>query len=326
LGSIKRQEATAMPEPLLRLGTRGSALARWQAEHVRGLLQASWPGLRVEVAVITTRGDRLIDRPSPRQDGKGLFTAELETALRTGMLDLAVHSLKDLPVQHPPGLVVGAVPRRADPAEALVSHNNLELAALPVGATIGTSSPRRAAQLLHQRPDLQIADLQGNVDTRLAAVRDHDGCYDATVLARAGLQRLGRLDAACQLLTLEQVLPAPGQGALGLQCRDEDRSLQLLAPLEDPDTRTTVTAERGFLDGLGGGCALPISAHAVVVGDQLRLWGRVSAPDGSTQIDVHGNAHTGGPDRPGPDAFQLGRRLARSALDQGAAELLREVA
>jgi hydroxymethylbilane synthase len=302
-----------------RLGTRGSDLALWQTRHVRELVQEAWPEIDVAVETFSTKGDQILDTPLPLIGGKGLFTAELESALRTGSIDAAVHSLKDLPTETPAGLALGAVPVRANPADVLVSRSGLTLGRLPLGATVGTSSRRRAAQLLNARPDLHIADIRGNVPTRIRKALDPQGPYDAVVLAYAGLQRLERLDAISQILPLELMLPAPGQGALAVQCRDEPASLALLAALDHRPARLAVTAERSFLAGLGGGCAVPIAAYAHLEGEELRLLGRVAALDGSRQIDVSGRAAAA-------EARQLGSRLAGEALALGAAQLLAEAA
>ncbi|MEZ4767144.1 MAG: hydroxymethylbilane synthase [Caldilineales bacterium] len=304
-----------MPEQTLRLGTRGSALARWQTDYVAGLLQAAWPGLVCTVEVFLTQGDQILDTPLPLIGGKGLFTAELEAALRSGQIDLAVHSLKDLPTEVPAGLALGAVPQRADAADVLISRAGYTLETLPAGAAVGTSSRRRAAQLLAWRPDLRILDLRGNVDTRIRKALDAGGPYDAVVLAHAGLARLGRTDVISQVLPLDVMLPAPAQGALGIQCRDEAATLKLLAPLNHAATRQAVDAERAFLTGLGGGCSVPIAAFATVDGDRVFLRGRVSAVDGSRQIDLSGTLAAG-------DASRLGRDLARRALAEGAGDLL----
>jgi hydroxymethylbilane synthase len=303
------------------IGSRGSALARWQADHVAALLGAAYPNLQIEIAIISTRGDRVLDTPLPLIGGKGLFTAELEHALRGGEIDLAVHSLKDLPTDDPPGLTVGAIPERASVHDALVSRGGHTLDSLPPGATIGTSSRRRAAQALHARPDLQIADIRGNVPTRIRKVEDADGPYDATLLAQAGLERLGQVDRISEVLPLDRMLPAPGQGALGVQCRDEADWLALLSAINHPPTRRAVAAERAFLAGLGGGCAVPIAAYGVVEDGELRLRGRVSALDGSRQVDVAGEARLDGAD-PLAVAAALGRSLADQARAQGAVELL----
>lgn len=315
-----------MPEPILRLGTRGSLLARWQTEHVGQLLQAAWPGLRIETTVLVTRGDQVLDTPLPLIGGKGLFTAELEAALHSGAIDIAVHSLKDLPTEVPSGLALGAIPPRVNPADVIVSRAGYTLATLPPGATVGTSSRRRAAQLLRQRPDLQLLDIRGNLDTRIRKALDPAGPYDAIVLAAAGIERLGYGDAISQILTPEQMLPAPGQGALGIQCRDEPTTRAQLAPLNSAATALAVTAERAFLLGLGGGCSVPIAAYATVDAGQLWLRGRVSAPDGSAQhegdlriaiqADEASNLAA---------AYEGGVALARQALARGAAALLEAV-
>ena len=305
--------------PSFCLGTRSSDLALWQTHHVGNLLQEAWSGMDVIVETISTRGDQILDTPLPLIGGKGLFTAELETALRGGRIDAAVHSLKDLPTETQAELTFGAIPERVNPADALVSRSGLTLGSLPLGATVGTSSRRRAAQLLSARPDLTIIDIRGNVPTRIRKALDPDGPYDAVVLAYAGLQRLGRLDVISQVLPLELMLSAPGQGALAVQCRDEATSLDLLAPLDHMPTRAGTTAERAFLAGLGGGCALPIAAHAQFEGEAVRLQGRVAALDGSQQIDVEGGAPAG-------EAEELGIRLAGEALALGAARLLEETA
>jgi hydroxymethylbilane synthase len=299
----------------IRLGSRQSELALWQTHHVRDLLQAAWPDLALEVITFDTLGDQVLDTPLPLIGGKGLFTAELEAALYDRTIDAAVHSLKDLPTAMPVGLVVGAVPPRANPADVLVSRANYTLETLPSGAVVGTSSRRRAAQLLALRPDLRLLDIRGNVPTRIRKALDPAGPYDAVVLAWAGLARLDRLDVVSQELDLNQVLPAPGQGALAVQCRDEPNSLALVQRLDNEPTCIAVTAERAFLAGLGGGCAVPIAAYAVMTGGRLQLQGRVSALDGGRQIDVQ---TSGDP----VDARQLGAELAREALARGAAELL----
>jgi hydroxymethylbilane synthase len=311
----------------VRLATRGSALARWQAQHVAVLLRAAWPALRLDVQVLTTRGDLVLDTPLPLVGGKGLFTAELEDALRNGVADVAVHSLKDLPLESSAGLALGATPRRGNPADALVSRAGHTLESLPRGATVGTSSRRRAAQLRYCRPDLRIVDIRGNVGTRLRKVLDADSGFDAIVLASAGLERLGYLHAVSQVFSVHHLMPAPGQGALAAQCRDDDASLALLAPIDDADTATCVAAERAFLAGLGGGCSAPIAAYATCDKARLRLHGRVLAGDGSAQIDVCAAATLGTRlDEDLTAARDLGRGLAETALAQGAAALLGDTA
>jgi hydroxymethylbilane synthase len=303
----------------LRLGTRGSALARWQTDYIAARLTAVWPELAVAVEVLHTQGDRILDKPLPLIGGKGLFTAELEAALHNGAIDLAVHSLKDLPTELPPGLLIGAIPARANVHDVVVSRSGLPLAQLPPGAVIGTSSRRRAAQLLHACPHLRTADIRGNVDTRIRKALDADGPYDAILLAAAGVERLGHAAAITEALPLTLMLPAPGQGALAVQCCNDAAVLDLLAPLDDPTTRAAVTAERAFLSGLGGGCSVPVAAHAELVDGRLHLRGRVASLDGRAFVDVAGDALP-------EDAAELGAALAAQALSQGAARLLHEAA
>lgn len=295
--------------------TRPSALARWQTQWVIGALKNIHPDLECEEKVITTQGDRVLDRPLPEIGGKGLFTQELESELLSGAVHCAVHSLKDLPVENPAGLAIGCIPARAEVRDALVSKNGYTLATLPQGASIGTSSLRRAAQILSHRPDLRTEPLRGNVDTRIRKALE--GQYDAIVLAGAGLTRLGLETHVSEWLPLDQMLPAPGQGALAVQCRADDRStLDLIAALEDESTRRAVTAERAFLKGLGGGCAVPVAAYAKVESRTTRLielTGLVISEDGRRAIQVH---------RAGMDAHLLGNELAHRAIAQGANEIL----
>jgi hydroxymethylbilane synthase len=302
------------------LGTRGSALARWQTDYIAGLLRDAWPELVVQIQVLTTQGDRVLDTPLPLIGGKGVFTAELEAALRAGTVDYAVHSLKDLPTEAADGLIVGAIPPRGSAHDVLVSRHHHTLTTLPHGARVGTSSRRRAAQMLFCRHDLQIMDIRGNVDSRIRKALEPDGAYDAIVLASAGLERLGQTSVASEVLALDDMLPAPGQGALAVQCRDERQSLALLAPIDHVDSRIAVTAERAFLAGLGGGCSLPIAAYATVDGARLRLRGRVNAVDGSQQVDVELSSAADV-----ESAAKLGQELAQVALEQGVADILQKV-
>jgi hydroxymethylbilane synthase len=291
--------------------TRPSALARWQTRWVIAALQQAWPALECEEIVITTQGDRVLDKPLPEIGGKGLFTQELESELLSGNVNAAVHSLKDLPVEIPAELAIGCIPVRAEVRDALISANGLSLDGLPPGARLGTSSLRRAAQALYRRPDLMIEPLRGNIDTRLRKAQN--GQYNAILLAGAGLVRMGWQEAVTEWLSLEVMLPAPGQGALAVQCRANDTETQeLLAALEDPATRFAVTAERAFLQGLGGGCSVPVAAFAQAADQGLQLIGRVLTPDGRRVIQVEGS---------GSDSNELGIRLAKSALEQGAAAL-----
>lgn len=305
---------------VIRIGTRGSALAQRQTQIIADLLRAAWPGLTISVQIITTYGDRVTDVPLPVIAGAGVFTGGLETALLAGEIDAAVHSLKDLPVEPTAGLVIAAVPERANPADALVSREGYKLAALPQGARVGTSSRRRAAQLRRLRPDLQAVDIRGNVDTRIARAMAKDGGYDAILLACAGLERLGRLDEAGEILTLDAMTPAPGQGALAVQCRDESDWRNLLLPLNHVLTQTAVAAERAFLAGLGGGCALPVAAYGHIDGSELRLMGRVTAADSTSDIHLEhiytleSITHESG--------LRAGSDLAARAKSMGAAQLL----
>jgi hydroxymethylbilane synthase len=301
-------------ERTLTLGTRPSQLARWQTDFVAAALEAAWPGLRTAIEVYTTRGDRELSRPLPEIGGKGLFTAEIETALRAGDIDLAVHSLKDLPIAEGEGLTIGAVVERADAYDVLVSRHGLALTELPSGPRIGTSSPRRAAQILAARPDAQIVPIRGNVDTRLRKAATEE--YDAVVLAAAGLVRLELENHITERLPLDIMLPAPAQGALAVQCRsDDDVILSLLLPIHHLPTWRAVTAERAFLEGLGGGCAVPVAAHAAGDGPRLQLRGLVAGLDGRqvVRVDSDGSAD---------DPVGLGHCLAQEALAQGASELL----
>jgi hydroxymethylbilane synthase len=300
----------------LTFATRPSALARWQTKWVIDALQGIYPDLECEEKVITTQGDTILDRPLPEIGGKGLFTRELESELLSGAVHCAVHSLKDLPVENPDGLTIGCTPIRAEVRDALISKDRFTLATLPQHAVVGTSSLRRVAQLLAARPDLTTVSLRGNVDTRLRKARE--GRYDAIVLAGAGLTRLGLERHVSEWLPLDVMLPAPGQGALALQCRADDQTtLDLLAELDDPATRRAVTAERAFLSGLGGGCAVPVAAYAEIVLhpqiSDMRLTGLVASTDGSKSILVQAE---------GADALQLGYDLAREAMAQGAGEIL----
>jgi hydroxymethylbilane synthase len=302
--------------------TRPSKLARWQTNWVINELKKIHPNLECEEKIIATQGDKILDKPLPEIGGKGLFTQELESELLNGDVHCAVHSLKDLPVENPAGLMVGCIPIRADVRDALVGRGESEtrpytIATLPQNAIVGTSSLRRAAQILAIRPDIKIESLRGNVDTRLRKALD--GQYDAIILAGAGLTRLG-LDAhVTEWIPLDVMLSAPGQGALAIQCRADDSStLEILSALEDNSTRKCVTAERAFLQGLGGGCAVPVAAHGKfrIQNSEFRidLAGLVISEDGKKVVKVTGA---------GVDALELGKRLADEALANGADEILK---
>lgn len=303
----------------LTLGTRPSLLARRQTEWVAQLLQTAWPDLILVTRVYTTRGDREAQRPLPEIGGKGLFTAEIEAALRSGEIDVAVHSLKDLPISMAEDLVVGAVPERAPAYDVFISRHKIGLQALPPAPRIGTSSLRRAAQLRALRPDAEIVNLRGNLDTRLRKASLPD--YDGVVVAAAGLIRLGLEGHITHLLSYEEMLPAPAQGALAVQCRAEDSAvLDLLRPIHHMPTWAAVTAERAFLSGLGGGCAAPVAAYAEprsTNASELWLRGMVASLDGRRIVRVSGEGDINRP-------HELGHRLAEEALARGAAELLGE--
>lgn len=297
----------------MRLGTRGSALALAQARIVASRLAAAGAG-EVELVTIRTSGDRFTAASLPAIGGAGLFTKEIEEALLDGRIDLAVHSLKDLPTALPPGLALGAVLEREDPADALVAPPGMTLATLPPRARVGTSSPRRRAQLLAARPDLEIVDLRGNVPTRLE--RQASGELHAVVLARAGLARLGLGTRIAQVLPFDVMLPAPGQGALAVEMRADDGSAAAAASaIDDAEARAATTAERAFLDELGGGCRLPAGALAVCEGDSLWLRACVAHPDGSSLLFDEERGARGAPE-------SIGRRLASRLLARGAASLL----
>ncbi|PWH18269.1 MAG: hydroxymethylbilane synthase [Ardenticatenia bacterium] len=304
---------------ILTLGTRPSLLARRQTEWVAQLLQAAWPELILVTRVYTTRGDREAQRPLPEIGGKGLFTAEIEAALRSGEIDVAVHSLKDLPISMAEDLVIGAVPERAPAYDVFISRHKTGLKALPPAPRIGTSSLRRAAQLRALRPDAEIVNLRGNLDTRLRKASLPD--YDGVVVAAAGLIRLGLEGHITHPLSYEEMLPAPAQGALAVQCRAGDSAvLELLRPIHHVPTWAAVTAERAFLSGLGGGCAAPVAAYAEPrSADTPVLWlrGMVASLDGQRIVRVSEEWDINRP-------HELGHRLAEEALARGAAELLGE--
>ncbi len=299
----------------LTFATRPSALARWQTARVIQLLQAAHPHLECSEYVINTKGDRNLDQPLPIIGGKGLFTSELEEALLSGKVHAAVHSLKDLPVPagETPGIVVAAISEREAAHDVLVSVHGQTLSDLPEGARVGTGSPRRSAQLLALRPDLNILPIRGNVDSRVSKLLN--GEYDAIVLAQAGLKRLGLENHISEIFSLETMLPAPGQGALAVQCRaDDDETRELLAAIHDPLTAAAVEAERAFLSNLGSGCSLPVAAFAEKNNGQIILTGAVISMDGKQAVRLSAV------DR---EPHKLGERLAELVLERGAAELLK---
>jgi hydroxymethylbilane synthase len=298
----------------LRIGTRGSPLALWQAHHVIDLLRAAAPDVAVELVEIETIGDHVRDVPLVQLGGEGAFTKAIQQALLEKRVDVAVHSLKDLPTFVVPGLLLAAVPTRGPTGDALVSIKHRSFAALPSGAVVATSSLRRKAQLLHRRPDLKLVEIRGNVDTRLRKLIEQD--LDATILAQAGLVRLGLADRIAEVLDDAWMLPAVGQGALGIECRtDDSHTRSVLGKIDDLMTHGAVLAERAMLRALGGGCHVPIGASTAIQDGQLMLRGVVLAPDGSQRIA----AEVAGPMG---HADALGQELARQLAAQGAAALL----
>lgn len=299
----------------LKIATRQSPLALWQAEHIRARLESLHPGLTVELVTFVTQGDKILDTPLAKIGGKGLFVKELEAALLDGRADLAVHSMKDVPMQLPEGLDLAVICEREDPFDAFVSNHYQKFEDLPQGAKLGTSSLRRKSQILKQRPDLEVIDLRGNVGTRLSKL--DAGQYDAIILASAGLKRLGLTERIRHTLSAEVSLPAVGQGALGLECRSEDQAvLDLILPLMHQESNACVRAERAFNAYLEGGCQVPIAGYATLAADQLQLEGRVGSVDGTTLLraTVQGTSD---------QAEELGVQLAKALLDQGAGELLK---
>jgi len=299
------------------VGTRGSQLALWQAEWVQSQIRAIVPDVSVILKRIQTSGDKIQDVPLAKIGGKGLFVKEIEEALLRREIDLAVHSMKDVPSVLPEGLKIICVPEREDPRDALIARDGYSLEKLPVGARVGTSSLRRQAQLLHVRPDLEIAVLRGNVDTRLRKVRENH--FDAIILAASGLKRLGWDQEVTEYLSVDVSLPAIGQGSLGLEGREEDRFVQdLVARFEHRPTRIAVTAERALLTRLEGGCQVPIAGYATLQGDTLTLDGLVASLDGKRYIRqvISG---------PAGEAGSLGARLAEQLLESGAKPILQEI-
>jgi hydroxymethylbilane synthase len=304
-------------ESIVRLATRSSPLALWQANWVKSELEKRHAGCRVELVKIKTSGDKITDVPLAKIGGKGLFVKEIEEALLDGRADLAVHSMKDVPVEIPTGLHMAVTTKREDPRDALISAAGVPFAKLPKGAKIGTSSLRRGTQLRHQRPDLVIVPLRGNLDTRLRKLKSEK--LDAVIVAAAGLHRMGWEGQITEYLSTEISLPAIGQGALGLECRvDDARINKLIAPLNDNDTAVCVKAERAFLARLEGGCQVPIAGHAELNVLELRLRGLVASLDGKQVVadEVRG---------PIAQAAAMGQELAERLLARGAGKILKEI-
>ncbi|MFE8071204.1 hydroxymethylbilane synthase [Marinobacteraceae bacterium S3BR75-40.1] len=306
-----------MARSTLRIATRKSALALWQAEHIKAELEKLHSGLTVELVPISTQGDKILDVPLAKIGGKGLFVKELEQAMLDGRADIAVHSMKDVPMGFPEGLGLTVICERGAPGDAFVSNHYATVDDLPDGAVVGTSSLRRQSQLQAYRPDLRIRTLRGNVNTRLAKL--DAGEFDAIVLATSGLQRLGFHDRIRYDLPHEICIPAVGQGALGIECRlDDQELLDMLAPLDHRETAIRVKAERALNRRLEGGCQVPIAAYAILEDEQVYLRGLVGSTDGQTLYHTEGRA-------PVDDAEGLGKRLAEDLLDQGAGRILAEV-
>ena len=302
----------------LRIATRRSRLALWQAEHVKARLKALQPGLRIELVALSTHGDELLDVSLAKAGGKGLFVKELEAAISEGRADIAVHSMKDVPAELPPGFVLAAILAREDPRDAFVSLRHENLAALPAGAIVGTSSLRRQAQIAARHPALEIRPLRGNVETRIAKLDRGD--YAAIVLAVAGLKRLGLSARIRSALSVEESLPAAGQAALGVECLVARADLlDLLKPLEDPDTSACVRAERQVNLAFGGSCTIPLGAYAQIAGGRMRLRALVASPDGRRAVHAEGEGGMQAPE-------DLGMRVAAQLRERGAAEILAALA
>ncbi|MBW1741132.1 MAG: hydroxymethylbilane synthase [Deltaproteobacteria bacterium] len=302
---------------IIRIGTRGSPLAVWQAEWVRSRLLALHPQYESELVKIKTKGDKITDVPLAQVGGKGLFVKEIETALLEGRIDLAVHSMKDMPAEIPPGLCIGTVPERENPLDVLISRNGHSFEDLPNGARLGSSSLRRGAQVRHVRPDITVHPLRGNLETRIRKLETEG--LDAIIVAAAGVKRLGLEACITEYLPEAIILPAIGQGALAIEVREDDESTQrLIAPMDHRETRLAVESERAFLGRLEGGCQVPIAARAKVVGDELEITGLVAEVDGSVLLR---EAITG----PVDQHKKLGVELANQLLERGGRKILEDI-
>lgn len=298
------------------VGSRRSKLALWQTNWFIEQMKQSGAPFEFEIKEIVTKGDQIVDVMLSKVGGKGLFVKEIEQALYNKEIDFAVHSMKDMPAEMPEGLVIGCIPERVDERDAFISNNHVKLADLPAGAVVGTSSLRRSAQILMQRPDVEIKWIRGNVDTRLAKLQA--GEYDAIILAAAGLKRLGWSDnTVTEYIEADICIPAVGQGALAIECREDDAELlEALSKLTDANTKKAVDAERAFLSAMDGGCQVPIAGHAVIEGDHIKMTGLVAAPDASV---VYKETRTG------TDPIALGQEIAEILTKEGAYDLIQSV-
>ncbi len=301
-----------------RIGTRGSKLALWQANHIKSLLLDKFSDLEIEIEVIKTTGDTLLNSPLSEIGGKGVFVKEIEDALLSKKIDIAVHSMKDVPTVLPKGLEIGAVVLRHDPRDAVVSKEGLSLKELPAGSKVGTGSLRRASQLHHHYPGLSIVSIRGNVDTRIRKLKEGDE-YDAIVLAVAGLERMGLNEEIDEIIELDIMLPAPGQGIIAIESRLDDKEITtILREINHVDTETQAISERAFLYRLGGDCNVPVGCHATIDGDMLNLAGIISSPDGKVVIKKVIVGTRG-------EAEQLGEKLADMIIEDGGAKILEEL-
>lgn len=298
----------------IKIGTRKSALALWQAEFIKNELQRLNPSITVELVHFNTKGDRILEKPLAEVGGKGLFTAELETAMHAGDIDIAVHSLKDMPTELPQGLTLGAISKREVPYDALISPQYKTLDKLPKGARIGTSSLRRQAQLLHRRPDLKIEVIRGNVQTRLNKIETEG--LDGVILAQAGLKRLGLDHQITQVFTADEMIPAVGQGALAIECRADDvEMLDMLSLIDDEPTRLAVEGERSFLNQLNGNCQVPMGVHGTIEKGQLTLKALIASTDGKT-------VYEGELSGPATKSVMLGKNLAKALYEEGGKHII----
>ncbi|MCH8029372.1 MAG: hydroxymethylbilane synthase [Candidatus Dadabacteria bacterium] len=300
----------------LKIGTRGSTLAKWQSAFIARLIEPRFPDLQISSTIIKTTGDKILNAPFA-QIGKGIFVKEIEEALLDGSIDIAVHSMKDMPTDLPEGLKIGAVAKRHSPYDALCTANGTPFAELPQGAKVGTSSIRRQAQLLHSRPDLQITPLRGNVDTRLKKL--HTEGLEAVVLAQAGLERMGLSENITEVFTPDVMVPAPGQGTIAIESRVDDNEVDaILAEINDAETLVASETERAFLEWLGGGCQVPVGCHAQIDGDSINMLAIIASPDGKELIreEISGSV---------TDHRAIGTELADSLLGKGGREILEKL-